>query len=61
MEPFVGDVAEHRSVAPRRRFGLGVFPAQIDDSNIVSREILQHFGERRPRVSIPTENFFCAD
>ena len=49
MEPFVGDVAERRSVAPARRFGLGVFPAQIDDSDVVSREILQRFGEQRPR------------
>ena len=49
MEPFVGDIAEHPSVAPARQFGLRIFPAQIDHVDVLSREVLQRFGEQRPR------------
>ena len=50
LEPelLVGDIAQHGPVSAPRDFGLGIFPAQIDHGDALSREVLQRFGEQCP-------------
>lgn len=40
MEPFVRDIAEHRPVSSADLFGVRILAAEIDDMDILSREVL---------------------